>query len=123
MWQPTLGSINIDSTFIAGSSTTESFTVQNGASSYNVNVSSAQGASSASAIAAINSQLAGSGVTAVLGQNGTDINFQSSNSFSVNETALGTGGGLFTALGAQAVTAPTVSATNIGNAASGSACN
>ena len=109
---------NINSAFTAGSSTPETFTVQNAGSSYNVTLTSVQGASSATAIAAINTQLAGSGVTAVLGQNGSDINFQSQNSFSVNETVVGTGGGVFTALGSQAVTAPAANATNTGNAES-----
>jgi flagellin len=112
------GFYNVNSAFTAGSSTTESFTLQNAGSSYNVNLTSAQAATSGGAVAAINTQLAGSGITAVLGQNGTDINFQSQNSFSVNETALGTGGGLFSALGSQAVNAPAANATNTGNAES-----
>ena len=61
------GFYNIDSTFTAGSSTTESLTFQNSGSSYNVNLTSAQGATASGAIAAINSQLSGSGITAVLG--------------------------------------------------------
>jgi flagellin len=112
------GFYNIDSAFTAGQSGTETLTFQNGNGSYNVSLDATASATSASAIASINSQLAGSGITAILGANGTDINIQSQNSFSVNETALGTGGGLFTALGAQTVTAPSANATSTGNAES-----
>jgi flagellin len=110
------GFYNIDSAFTAGQTGTETLTFQNGNGSYNVSLNTAQSATASSAIAAINTQLSGSGITAVLGSNGTDINIQSQNSFSVNETALGTGGGLFTALGAQTVAAPSASATSTGNA-------
>jgi flagellin len=112
------GFYNIDSAFTAGQTGTETLTIQNAGNSYNVSLDTAQSATAATAIAALNTQLSGSGITAVLGANGTDINLQSQNSFSVNETALGTGGGLFTALGSQAVTAPTANATNTGNAES-----
>jgi flagellin len=108
---------NINAAFTAGQTGTEAVTFQNGNGSYNVTLNTAQSATSATAIAQINTQLAGSGITAVLGANGTDINIQSQNSFSVNETALGTGGGLFTATGSQAVSAPSASATSTGNAA------
>jgi flagellin len=112
------GFYNIDSAFTAGQTGTETLTIQNAGNSYNVSLDTAQSATAATAIAALNTQLSGSGITAVLGANGTDINLQSQNSFSVNETALGTGGGLFTALGSQAVTAPAANATNTGNAES-----
>ena len=69
----------------------------------------------------INAALAGSGISAVKAANGTDINFQSSNTFSVNETAFtaGSGGGtgsLFGSVGAQTVTAASNNASNTGNA-------
>lgn len=107
---------NINSAFTAGQTGTETATFQTGNGSYNVSLNTAQSASASTAIAALNTQLSGSGITAVLGSNGTDINIQSQNSFSVNETALGTGGGLFTALGAQTVAAPAASSTSTGNA-------
>ena len=110
------GFYNIDSAFAAGQTGNEAVTFQNGNGSYNVTLNTAQSASASTAIAQINTQLAGSGITAVLGSNGTDINIQSQNSFSVNETALGTGGGVFTALGAQTVAVPSASATSTGNA-------
>lgn len=106
---------NLNSTFAAVTAGTETFTVQTGSGAYNVSLDSTAGASTASALTAINTALSGSGVYAVKGTNGTDIQLQSANVFSVNETALGTGGA-FTALGAQAVTAPAASASNTANA-------
>ena len=71
----------------------------------------------AATIQSLNTQLAGTGVTAVAGSAGTAIELQSANTFSINETALaGTSGGVFTALGAQAVTAPATGASGTGNA-------
>jgi flagellin len=96
---------------------TEQFTVQNGGGSYNVSLdSTSAGADNVTdALASINRALSGSGIYAVLAPDTTDISLQSSNSFSVNETQLGTGG-LFTALGAQTYVPAAVSASNTGNA-------
>jgi flagellin len=108
------GDYNINSAFATIVGTNETATFQNGNGSYNVSL--AAGAAAAT-IQSLNTQLAGSGISAVLGSNGTDINIQSQNSFSVNETAIaGTSGGLFAAVGAQAVTAPAASAVSTGNA-------
>jgi flagellin len=107
------GFYNIDSAFATSSGLNETLTFQNGGSSYNVSLVAGNAAST---IQQLNTQLAGSGITAVLGSNGTDINIQSQNQFSVNETALAGGGGLFTAVGAQAVTAPSANAVSTGNA-------
>ncbi len=93
----------------------ENFTVQNGSGSYNVSLTSANAGTTADAVAAINTALAGSGINAVIAPDTTDISLQSSNSFSVNETQLGTGG-LFTALGAQTYVAASTSASDTGNA-------
>jgi flagellin len=104
-------------TFATIVGTNETFTVQNAGGSYNVSLSAAQTATTASTLTAINNQLAGSGILAVQAPDGTDISFQSSSAFSVNETALaGTSGGVFSALGAQAVTAPAAGASATGNA-------
>jgi flagellin len=109
------GLYNINSAFSDIVGTNEAFTVQNGSNSYNVSLAAGD---TAATIQSLNTQLAGSGITAVLGSNGTDINLQSQSAFSINETALaGTSGGLFTALGSQAVTAPTVGGSSTGNAA------
>jgi len=109
------GFYNIDSAFTSGVTSTEALTFQNGASSYNVTL--ATGLTSAQAVASLNTQLANSGITAVLGSNGTDVNIQSQNSFSVNEvTPDSGGGGLFTTAGAKTVSAPSASATSTGNA-------
>ena len=67
--------------------------------------------------------LTGTGISAVKTANGTNISFQSSNVYSVNETArtAGSGGGtgnLFGATGAVAVTAPAAGASNTGSAIS-----
>ena len=93
----------------------EQFTVQNGSGSYNVSLDPTTGDTTADAVAAINTALAGSGISAVIAPDTTDISLQSSNSFSVNETQLGTGG-LFTALGAQTYVPAATSASDTGNA-------
>jgi flagellin len=68
----------------------------------------------------LNTALSGSGIFAVKATNGNDITLQSSNTFSVNETAFtaGSGGGtgsVFGAVGAQTVTAASAAASNTGN--------
>jgi flagellin len=108
------GDYNIESAFATIVGTNETMTFQNANGSYNVSL--APGGAAAT-VQSLNTQLAGSGITAVLGAGGTDINIQSANSFSVNETALaGTSGGVFSALGAQTVTAPSANASSTGNA-------
>jgi flagellin len=105
------------SAFAAVVGTSEAFTVQNAGGSYNVSLTAVTGATTSSALTAINNQLSGSGILAVQAPDGTDISFQSSSAFSVNETALaGTSGGVFTALGSQAVAAPAAGASDTGNA-------
>ena len=104
-----------------GTAATESFVVQNGSGAYTVNLTSANAGSLSAALTTINTALAGSGVSAVKAANGTDVSLQSSNSFSVNETAFtaGSGGGtgsFFGAVGAQTVTAASNAASNTGNA-------
>ena len=93
----------------------EQFTVQNGSGSYNVSLTAVNADTTADAVAAINTALAGSGISAVIAPDTTDISLQSSNSFSVNETQLGTGG-LFTSLGAQTYVPAATSASDTGNA-------
>jgi flagellin len=105
---------NVNSTFAAIVGTAETLTVQNGSGSFNVSLAAGNAAAT---IASFNTQVAGSGIQAVLGANGTDINIQSANTFSINETALaGTSGGLFASTGAQAITAPVASASSTGAA-------
>jgi flagellin len=97
--------------------TDETLTVQNGGASYNVDLTAAGTATAASTIASFNTQVVGSGITAVLAANGTDINIQSASSFSVNQTAAaGTSGGIFSGTGTQAVTAPVAGASSTGAA-------
>jgi flagellin len=93
----------------------EQFTIQSGSNSYNVNLTAGNASTTALAVGQLNTDLAGSGITAVVAPDGVNISLQSSNSFSVNETQLGTGG-LFTALGAQTVTPSANSASATGNA-------
>jgi flagellin len=107
---------NIDGGTPAVLTGTEALTFQNAGGSYNVTLNSVTGASSASAIQQLNTQLAGSGITAVLGTTG-EVNIQSANAFSVNQTAAATTGvGLFAGTGAEAVTAPVAGASSTGNA-------
>ena len=108
---------NLNSAFAAVTGTAEAFTVQNGSNSYNVSLTAVTGASQASALASLNTQLNGSGIYAIKGLTGNNIQFQSANAFSVNETALaGTSGGAFSTLGGQAVTAASATASSTGSA-------
>jgi flagellin len=108
------GNYNIASAFATIVGTNEAFTLQTGTTS--VNVSLAAG-NQAATIQSLNTQLAGTGVSAVSASNGTGIELQGANAFSINETALaGTSGGVFTALGSQTVTAPTAASSGTGNA-------
>ena len=111
------GNNTLNSTYAAVTVGSEKFTVQNSGGSYNLTLDTTTGATQASALAYLNTQLSGSGISAVKGANGTDISFQSTSTFSLNETQLGTGGA-FTVLGAQAVTAPSASSTSTGNSLS-----
>jgi flagellin len=105
---------NINSAFATIVGTNETLTFQNANGSFNVSLPAG---AAAATIQALNTQLAGSGITAVLGANGTDINIQSANSFSINQTAAaGTSGGLFAGTGAQTVNAPSASSNSTGNA-------
>ena len=107
-------SINLAAPAITGG--TETFTVQDGANSYNVNLTSVTGDNQADALASINTQLAGSGIYAVKDTTGAAITLESSNVFSVNEISLPTGTGAFSALGTQAVTPAAAGASATGNA-------
>jgi len=110
------GNYHLNSTFADVTAGTETLTLQNSGGSYNVSLTTVTGASSAAAVQALNTALVGSGITAVLGANGTDVNFQSANSFSVDQTAAATTGGLFAGTGAQTVTGPAAGASSTGNA-------
>ena len=104
-----------------GAAATEAFTVQNGGGSYSVSLTSVNAGSLAATLTTINTALSGSGVYAVTAANGTDVSLQSTGTFSVDETAFtaGSGGGtgsFFGAVGAQAVTAASNTASNTGNA-------
>ena len=95
----------------------EQFTVQNAGASYAVSLSSVTGDNQADALTAINLQLTGSGIYAVKDVTGNNITLESTNAFSVNETQLPAAGtGAFSALGSQAVTPPTITASDTGNA-------
>jgi len=109
------GDYNLNSTFGAVTAGTETLTFQNANGATTVNLTSANAGTAAAAVQALNTALAGTGITAVIGANGTDVNIQSANTFSVNQTAAGTGG-LFGGTGAQTVTAPSANATGTGNA-------
>jgi flagellin len=89
----------------------EKFTISDGTNSAAITLDTTTGATLTSAVNSINAQLKAAGITDVsalaTGDNSTGISFQSSSNFSVPEYQLGTTGGLFTALGSQAVTAAT----------------
>jgi flagellin len=95
----------------------ETFTVQNAAGSYNISLSSTTGDNQADALMALNTALAGTGISAVKDAAGSAITLESATAFSVSETGVPSAGtGLFSALGGQAVTAASAGATSTGNA-------
>jgi len=94
----------------------ETAVFQNGSTSTSVTLNAGNASTQAFALSALNTALNGQGIYAVTAANGTDISFQSTNAFSVNETAL-TGGGtgnLFGAVGAVSVTQPAAGASSTG---------
>ena len=104
-----------------GTAATESVVFQNAGGTYSASLSSANAGSLAATLTTLNTALNGSGIYAIKAANGTDVSFQSLNTFSVNETAFaaGSGGGtgsLFGVVGAQAVTAASANASGTGNA-------
>jgi flagellin len=104
-----------------GTSTSETIVFQNAGGTHTITLDDTNASTLTMALATLNTALSGSGIAAVKAPNGTDISFQSSSAFSVNETAYtaATGGGtgnLFGGVGAQAVTAASSNASNIGNA-------
>jgi flagellin len=110
------GFYNINSANYTAGTGAESVVFQDANSSYTVNLAS--GLTASQAVASINSQLANSGITAVLGPGNSngDINIQSQSSFSVQEVTNAGGGGLFSAAGSQTVSGPSASASSTGNA-------
>ncbi len=89
----------------------QTLTFQNGNGTATVNL--LVGDSLTSALSKINAQTAGLGIYAVANSAGTGISIQSASGFTASSSAAA---GVFTAAGAQAITAPTSSATATGNA-------
>ena len=106
-----------------GVSASETVVFQNAGATKTITLDNTNAGSLTAALATLNTGLTGTGISAVKTANGTNISFQSSNVYSVNETArtAGSGGGtgnLFGATGAVAVTAPAAGASNTGSAIS-----
>lgn len=106
-----------------GSAASETVVFQNGGGATTVTLNGANAGTLSAALSTLNTALASTGITAVKAANGTDISFQSSNTFSVNETAYtaaagGGTGNLFGAAGAVSVTNPSGGASNTGSAIS-----
>jgi flagellin len=104
-----------------GTSASETVVFQNGGSATSVTLDSTNAGTLDASLSTLNTALNGAGIYAVKAANGTDISFQSANTFSVNETAqtAGAGGGtgnLFGATGAVSVTAPAAGASSTGAA-------
>ena len=100
---------NLTHAFAAVTAGSESFTIGDGTHSAAITLSTVTGATVGSAVNSINAQLKAAGVTSVSALatgDGTGITFQGASNFNATEYQLGTGG-LFTALGNQAVTAAT----------------
>jgi len=98
----------------------ETVVFQNAGASTSVTLNSTNAGTLSQTLSTLNTALNSSGIYAVTAANGTDISFQSANSFSVNETAITAGGtgNLFGAVGAVAVTAPAAGASSTGAALS-----
>jgi flagellin len=98
----------------------ETIVFQNAGKSTTVtlNAANAGGVDATQALSTLNAALNSSGIYAVKAANGTDISFQSANTFSVNETAITAGGtgNLFGAVGSVAVTGPAAAASSTGAA-------
>jgi flagellin len=80
-----------------------------------VNTAATDGSTQALALVALNTQLAGTGITAVTDSAGTGFSFQSTGVFSVTQTAAAGTGSLF-APGAHPVTAASTTASSTGSA-------
>jgi flagellin len=111
--------------FTAGGGTAASETVvfQNAGGTTSVTLDGTNAGTLSAALSTLNTALSGTGISAVKTANGSNISFQSANSFSVNETAqtAGSGGGagnLFGAVGAVSVTGPAAGASSTGAALS-----
>jgi flagellin len=97
----------------------EKFTIQNGSKSVNIDLTAANAGDIATTVQTLNTALSGSGVFAVQSADGTAVSFQSSSTFSINETSYASSGGsVFGATGAVTVNTPTASASSTGNALS-----
>jgi flagellin len=96
----------------------ETVVFQNGGASTSVTLNSTNAGTLSQTLSTLNTALNSSGIYAVTAANGTDISFQSANSFSVNETAITAGGtgNLFGAVGSVAVTQPSATASSTGAA-------
>jgi len=96
----------------------ETVVFQNAGASTSVTLNSTNAGTLSQTLSTLNTALNSSGIYAVTAANGTDISFQSANSFSVNETAITAGGtgNLFGAVGAVAVTQPSATASSTGAA-------
>lgn len=106
-------------------SNTEQLVFTSGTNSATVTLNSTNASSAATAVQTLNTQLAGLGINAVIGASGTDIEFQSANSFTVakaqNTATTGGSSGVFAtstggALTTDTASTPTVTGGNTGNA-------
>jgi len=121
------GDYNLDSSTGTGGAfaaftgaSAETVVFQNAGKATTVTLNAGNAGTLAQTLSTLNTALNSSGIYAVTAADGTDISFQSANSFSVNETAITAGGtgNLFGAVGAVAVTAPAAGASSTGAALS-----
>jgi flagellin len=104
---------------VVGAGNTEVMTFTSGGTSTTVTLDQNSGASAATAVAYLNTQLAGLGINAVIDNAGTGIDFLSANQFSYSQ-AVGSVAGVFAAgaIGNTAAAAPTTTGTSTGNSLS-----
>jgi len=104
-----------------GTSASETVVFQNGGGAQTLTLNNTNAGTLTQALSTLNTALNGIGIFAVKTANGSNISFQSSNSFSVNETAYTAGasggtGNLFGAVGAVTVAGPAAGASSTGSA-------
>jgi flagellin len=104
-----------------GTSASETIVFNTASGSKSVTLDDTNAGSLTDAETTLNTALSGTGISAVTTANGNNISFQSTSSFSVDETAFtaGSGGGtgnLFGGTGALTVTGPSTTASDTGNA-------
>jgi len=113
------GDYNVTTSGFAALTANETLVFQTGSGNTTVNLTAANSGTTANLVSSLNTQLANTGIYAVVAPNSSDVSLQSSSSFNINETTNGAGDPFgLTAPGAVTVNAPSATASATGNAIS-----